>query len=424
MLTAAAINAVGGADDHHIQKDRFFWRPVDDSIFVVDLNRLEFTVLNSSAALLWLSLLDQSTTPGALAAILSEAFERSPDSLSADVASATAEWIGRGWITPGATGGFTISSRATDQRPPPYRVVTRETLELAVSAARDEWHIDCNLIGEAVSIHFKCDPGLEGSDISRRASSFLDGIPRSKSASKSAILCHVTAGGIYLRLDDTCVHALDVSDGLSRLVLWAFYLGYGADNLLGTFHAAAVGRENGAILMPGISGRGKSTLTAFLVANGWLYGGDDIIGLGRPTADDPRCLVMPFCSALSVKKASLSLLAPLYPDLEDLPEISYDIKRARFLRIPQDKQMGAEPSPRRILSIVFPHFDKAAPPAEIMPLTTRDALLALAGVGYRTGEQMDARLLGGLLDFLEMTPKYRLNFSDPASADQVLRELS
>lgn len=415
--------ASGATDSHQVQTDRFFWRGVDDSLFVVDLNRLEFTVLNASAALLWLSLLDQSRTRSELAAILADAFDTTADAVSADAASVVSEWIDFSWVTTSATGDLAISSRATDKRPPPYRVITRENLDRAVSATRDEWQIDCSLIGETISVRFKCDPGLQGSDISRRARSFLDGIPQSQMTSKSPILCHVTGSGIYLRLDDTCVHALDVSDGLSRLVLWAFYLGYGAEDMLGTFHAAAVGRENGAILMPGLSGRGKSTLTAFLSANGWLYGGDDIIGLGRPSAGDPRSLVLPFCSALSVKEASLPLLAPLYPSLEDLPEISYDTKRARFLHIPKDQQMGADQGSRRIHAIVFPHFDKSAPPAKITRLTTRDALLALAGVGYRTGEQMDSSLLGGLLDFLETTPKYQLDFSNLASAEQVLKGL-
>lgn len=424
MLTGTTVDVDAEAGPPQALLDRFYWRLVDSSLFVVDLNQLKLTILNASAGVLWLSLIDQIRTRDQLTDILSEASGADSGDVTPDVGAMVAEWTDLGWITGSAKGSLTISSQTTEPRPPRYRAVTREKLDRVVSASGDEWRMDCNLIGKSVSIRFLCDPGLEGSVLSRRTGSFLNGIPRSDQTAESAIHCFVTSDGIFLRLNDTCVHALDAPDGMSRLILWAFYLGYGADNFLGTFHAAAVGNEKGAILMPGISGRGKSTLTAFLTANGWIYGGDDIIGLGHPTTDDPRCLVLPFCSALSVKEGSVPVLEPLYPGLGSLPEIDYDIKSARFLGIPQEKQMGADPTPRRIRAIVFPHFDKAAPPAEISPLTSRDALLQLAGVGYRTGERMDPMLLSSFLDFLEATPKFKLDFSDLASAERALKELS
>ena len=75
---------------------------------------------------------------------------------------------------------------------------------------------------------------------------------------------------MFLRLGSACVVATDVSDALNRLVLWCFYLAYGTEDFLGTFHAAAVGKEGGAILMPGGSGVGKSALTAYLACRARL----------------------------------------------------------------------------------------------------------------------------------------------------------
>ena len=228
---------------------------------------------------------------------------------------------------------------------------------------------------------------------------------------------------MFLRLGSACVVATDVSDALNRLVLWCFYLAYGTEDFLGTFHAAAIGKPGGVILMPGFSGVGKSTLTAYLAARGWLYGGDDIIGLSRPAGGDRRYVVLPFCSSISVKEGAVAILKDGYPGLADLPEVSYDTKRARFPAVPHCRHMGPNLGPRRISAIVFPRFDANARTC-LTPLSTRETLLALAGIGYRTGERMDETLLAGMFDFLDGTPAYRLAFADISQAEAVLEQLA
>jgi hypothetical protein len=51
-------------------------------------------------------------------------------------------------------------------------------------------------------------------------------------------------------------------------------------------------------------------------------------------------------------------------------------------------------------------------------------MLALAGIGYRTGERMDETLLAGMFDFLDGTPAYRLAFSEISQAEAVLEKLA
>src|SRR5450631_1425294 len=47
---------------------------------------------------------------------------------------------------------------------------------------------------------------------------------------------------------------------------------------LAYFHAAAVSRGGRSVLLPGVSGTGKSTLTAYVAGHGFAYLGDDLVG--------------------------------------------------------------------------------------------------------------------------------------------------
>ncbi len=389
---------------------------------MVDLDRFNFTLLNGSAAILWLALLDRERSHTDLTADLAEVFGQQATSLRADVDRMLSQWRELGWLRSADAERVVIPAWTDAPSLPPYTGVARAQLEAAVAGTVVEWARDMDFLGTPVSVRFLSEASSVGSDASIRAASFLGGLPPSDTASDQPVFCHVAETGIYLRLGDSCVKAADVSDALSRLVLWCFYLAYGTENFLGTFHAAAVGRESGAILMPGVSGVGKSTLTAYLAAHGWLYGGDDIIGLAEPADGDGRKLVLPFCSSISVKDGAVSLLGTFYPGLGDCDVVAYDTKHARFPSVPRHWQMGADPAFRRIGAIVFPQY---APGVEtrLTPLGLRETLLALVGIGYRAGERMDARLLEGLFDFLETTPKYRLAFCDLAAAEVALRQL-
>jgi hypothetical protein len=405
------------------RRSRFFWRELDDGLMVVDLNAFEFTLMNGTAALLWLELIERPRAPAALADGIASLFEADGAAVLGDVEAILDTWRGVGWLTTGDDGMVFIDPETDAPPPEPYRVIPERDLEAATGNAGLEWSRDLDFPGAPVSVRFLSEPGCEGSDVSVRAATFLAGIPTASRGSASPIMVYGTRSGMLLRLGSVCVEATDVSDALSRLVLWCFYLAYGTEDFLGTFHAAAVGKEGGAILMPGGSGVGKSTLTAYLAARGWRYGGDDIVGLSRPVGGDRRHVVLPFCSSISVKQGAVAILKDAYPGLVDLPEVFYDTKRARFPAVPHCRHMGADLGPRRISAIVFPQFDASAR-TSLTPLSTRETMLALAGIGYRTGERMDETLLAGMFDFLDGTPAYRLAFSEISEAEAVLEKLA
>ncbi len=105
---------------------------------------------------------------------------------------------------------------------------------------------------------------------------------------------------------------------------------------LGVFHASAVSNGKKSILFLGDSGNGKSTSLALLQAHGFTCLADDFV----PVAKDNN-KVYSFPSAISIKKNSVPVLSPLYPELNNAAE--YHFKRlnkiVRYLP-PNNKNNG------------------------------------------------------------------------------------
>jgi hypothetical protein len=82
-------------------------------------------------------------------------------------------------------------------------------------------------------------------------------------------------------------------------------------------HAGAVVRDGQALLLPGVSGAGKTTLTYALAVRGWQTLTDDLLALNT-APDDPGATLMalpcPRCGHVSAR--SLHLLAELGVSLE------------------------------------------------------------------------------------------------------------
>lgn len=422
MLIVAPTNQVQADACEPEMRSRFFWRLIGEDLLVVDLDRFEFTLLNSTAGLIWLELLSGPHNIEGLAARLCNTVGEGSQDLIQDILDIIHEWKKLGWLSNDDGYKLSIEPFTTAPMPRPYREIQSEKLTTATKACQLVWSRNMDFAGTAVRVKLFADPTCRDRDVLTRAQSFLAGIPDAAVTPVDAIETFVTKSGIFLSYNGICVLAEDVSDALSRLVLWCFYAAYGSDTFLGTFHAAAIGRETGAILMPGLSGVGKSTLTAYLSARGWLYGGDDIVGLAQNNVDGAHCLVLPFCSAISVKEASVPLLEPEYKGLRELPSITYDKKHARFPIVPAAWQMASDIGPREIKAIVFPHYAPGAA-VDVTTLDLRETLLELVGIGYRTGEHMDPDLLKKVFNFFENTPTYKLTFSRLEEADDTLRAL-
>lgn len=85
---------------------------------------------------------------------------------------------------------------------------------------------------------------------------------------------------------------------------------------LGVFHASAVSDGENCIIFLGDSGKGKSTLSAILLANGFDVLSDDFL----PVEND-NALVCRFPGAISIKRKAYDLLLPQFPILKEIREI-------------------------------------------------------------------------------------------------------
>lgn len=89
---------------------------------------------------------------------------------------------------------------------------------------------------------------------------------------------------------------------------------------LGIFHASAVCNQKKAVLFLGDSGNGKSTSLALLQSIGFTCLADDFVPVLAKKRE-----VYSFPSAISIKKNSLDILLPIYPELANSAE--YNFKR-------------------------------------------------------------------------------------------------
>jgi hypothetical protein len=86
---------------------------------------------------------------------------------------------------------------------------------------------------------------------------------------------------------------------------------------MGVFHASALSHEKNSVLVLGDSGSGKSTSLALLQAHGFKCVADDFVPIDNQEA------VHAFPAGISIKKNSLPVLLPLYPELETSAEYHY-----------------------------------------------------------------------------------------------------
>ncbi|MDT7833489.1 hypothetical protein RQM59_13970 [Flavobacteriaceae bacterium S356] len=97
---------------------------------------------------------------------------------------------------------------------------------------------------------------------------------------------------------------------------------------LGVFHASAVSDGSNGMLFLGDSGNGKSTSLALLQAHNFHCVADDFVPVSALAQD-----IYSFPAAISIKKNSLDVLLPFYPELKTTAEYNFTRlkKIVRFL---------------------------------------------------------------------------------------------
>lgn len=182
---------------------------------------------------------------------------------------------------------------------------------------------------------------------------------------------------------------------------------YRRSQCLVALHAAAVTKNGRGVLLAGVPGSGKSTLTCALLARGFGYCADDTALL---TAPPMRVRGVP--TRLGLKEGSWPVVRELWPEVDTLPIYRRaDGKRVRYL-LPQVHLPAARSGKAQTAHVlVFPSYQKDS--STIMrPLRRADALLKLTRSGYDIPDVINEEIVSVMIDWMTSLTCYELQYSD------------
>jgi hypothetical protein len=130
-------------------------------------------------------------------------------------------------------------------------------------------------------------------------------------------------------------------------------------------HAGTVAGAHGAIVLPGASHSGKTTITTALAAAGHAFVADEVSRL-----DPDELTIAPYGKPVALRAASVELLAPTIARLRR-PGSRFEVDERfvppselgalRAARAGQGEAAGLASGPVAVSAIVFPHFDREGP---------------------------------------------------------------
>jgi hypothetical protein len=181
-------------------------------------------------------------------------------------------------------------------------------------------------------------------------------------------------------------------------------------------HAATIEKNGMAAILPGPPGSGKSTLTAFLVHNGWRLLSDELALLslrdGRVTA---------LSRPISLKNESIDIIHRVVPDAP-LSRRSDDTAKGTvaLLRAPSDS-VARSAETAQPAWVIFPAFKQGAE-ASLLPRSKADTLIELGrnAFNYSIHGKLGFDVLSRLVDDCSC---FEFSYSDLAEAQRTFEAL-
>lgn len=166
-------------------------------------------------------------------------------------------------------------------------------------------------------------------------------------------------------------------------------------------HAGAVTDGEGAVLLSGPTGCGKSRISVDLLGRGWKFAGDDLVGLREAARLEPFPLAPVVRRAIDV----------------ELPEN----RLHELARIQAEVRADAVAGETPVGLVVFPTYQPGSSERAVA-LTPTQALMLLVRQCTTFRRQRD-RALQALIAVLERAPAFRLNYRTSAGAAELVTRL-
>jgi hypothetical protein len=399
----------------------FVYEYIDDGLVIAKKTTNEVYFLNRSAALIWLALGDHGGTIARLKKSISAYWPNAQNSqLEKYLIDLLLKWQDLDWIEYDHQAASYVRkiSEITSHSQPEWDIVNGENLhdkELL-------WKKYISISSIVLKVEIWGNDALKTSGKVRMLSRFLNGLPSTKTSKPHSTLSILFQDrGVCLKHDGRSSNFPFLAAASPVFNLTAIQVCYPKARNHTVLHAAAISRSEGSIILPGEGGAGKSTLTAYLIARGWHYCGDDIVGLGR-TATKSRIELLPFPTSLCIKEGSVSVLSDQYPEIASCEQLNYGGRNLRYIPIDRLRLAPEIDNWRTPRAIVFPRYS-ANSNFSIERLSQWDgmSLLLKAGTGVGAGTDFDSFEL--LVDLIRSVPCYRLGYSRLENLAETFHEL-
>jgi hypothetical protein len=200
--------------------------------------------------------------------------------------------------------------------------------------------------------------------------------------------------------------------GSVSLQLLNFLYDLNDQDWMGAFHAAAVSKNNQAVLISAPSGFGKSTLSALLMANGLTLISDDLVPISRKHQH-----IFSFPAGISVKPGAIEMLSAYFPELKNAKTRLNTSTGKEITYITPVSEVVPETA--KVKAILFPEFNKNVD-FEWGKVDNISVLNDFITESWIAG---DENSVSTFLDWFFQLPCYRLRYSSSEMAVQKIQEL-
>lgn len=377
---------------------------LDDGAILFCEGQQKLFAMNATAALTWLGI-EEHKDESAIAQDLAAAFNSSTQLIQPDIERLIAQWWSDGLLA----GSEDLRQAGT--RPPADQLPS-----VAAPPPPRSWHSQRRycLLDTAFKIAYS---DTEQESWVRPVLAHLES---QRAASHHSELQVVRRGDglLILRHGSPEVFASNL-EGLAPAIK-AYMLRSSLNNYpyLFQIHAGVVERAGTCLLLPGVAGSGKSSLTAALVHAGWRYLSDETAPM-----EENALHIRPVPLALASKTGGWEIMETYFPGIRNLHvHVREDAKRVRYLTPPSASIAADRPEGYSVRHIVFPRYDPHARTA-LSPLSKVETIGRLLPECLSLPRQLDQAKVAKLVDWAEDIDGHALPYSDLGEAVNLIKKL-